>query len=113
MKNLKETSKELNNDIVNNNEWLNREISFIIDGSYDNYYFNQMILNSYTPTKPNRGKRNINLIARTGIELISKAYNCNFNQAISVFKYLPLESQAIINNDIKDNLDSYLEMMGA
>lgn len=108
MKNLKETSKELGNDIVNNNDWLNQQISFIIEGSFDNYNFNQMLLSIYKKDANNRGKRGNNLIAKIGIELISKVYNCNNNQAISIFKYLSKENQLTINSDIKSNLDYYI-----
>ena len=113
MKNLKSTSKELSNDIQLNNEWINKEINFVIDGSYDNYNFNQMLLDTYKKDAINRGKRGSNLIARIGIEFISKAYNCNTNQAVTVFKYLSKEEQEILNKDILDNLDAYIEMMEA
>lgn len=111
MKNLKNTAKELQNDIHNNNDWINREISFVIDGSYDNYNFYQMLLDTYTKDKPNRGKRGANLIARVGSEVIQKVYNCNSNQSLSVYKYLTTEAKEIFTKDIIDSLDSFFKMM--
>ena len=112
MKNLKETAKELSNDINNNNEWLNKEISFVIDGSYETYSLNQDINELYDINKPNRGKRNNNLVARVGNILIQKAYNCNNNQALKVWHYLTEDEQIKLTNDVRDNLDLYYEMIG-
>lgn len=111
MKNLKQTSKELANNIINNYNWLDREISFIIDGSYgiESERLNKTILESYDISKPRRGKRGLNLIAQIGSLFIQKAYNCNFNQALSVWKYLPDEHKQILDNTVIDNLDSYIK----
>ena len=111
MKNLKEISKELSNDISNNYSWLDREISFVIDGSYgiESERLNGTILESYDISKPRRGKRNLNLVAQVGNLFIQKAYNCNSNQALSVWKYLSNEHKLILDKTVVDNLDSYIE----
>ena len=111
MKNLKETSKELVNDISNNYRWLDREISFVVDGSYgiESERQNETILESYDISKPRRGKRNLNLVAQVGNLFIQKAYNCNSNQALSVWKYLSDEHKLILDNTVIDNLDAYVE----
>ena len=111
MKNLKEISKELSIDINNNYNWLDREISFVIDGSYgaESERLNKTILESYDISKPRRGKRGSNLIAQIGSLFIQKAYDCNFSQALSVWKYLPDEHKQILDNTVIDNLDSYIE----
>lgn len=111
MKNLKEISKELTNDIINNYNWLDREISFIVDGSYgaESERLNKTILESYDISKPRRGRRGLNLIAQIGNLFIQKAYDCNFSQALSVWKYLSDENKQILDNTVIDNLDSYME----
>lgn len=111
MKNLKETSRELSNDISNNYSWLDREISFVIDGSYgiESERLNETILESYDISKPRRGKRNLNLIAQIGNLFIQKAYNCNSNQALSAWKYLSDEHKLILDKTVIDNLDTYVE----
>ena len=111
MKNLKEISKELSIDINNNYNWLDREISFVIDGSYgiESERLNKTILESYDISKPRRGKRGLNLIAQIGNLFIQKAYDCNSSQALNVWKYLPDEYKQILDNTVIDNLDSYIE----
>lgn len=111
MKNLKEISKELSIDINNNYNWLDREISFVIDGSYgaESERLNKTILESYDISKPRRGKRGLNLIAQIGNLFIQKAYDCNSSQALNVWKYLSDEHKQILDNTVIDNLDSYIE----
>ena len=111
MKNLKQTSRELTNDIINNYNWLDREISFVIEGSYgaESERLNKTILESYDISKPRRGKRGLNLTAQIGNLFIQKAYDCNFNQALSVWKYLSDEHKQILDKTVIDNLDAYIE----
>ena len=111
MKNLKQTSRELTNDIINNYNWLDIEISFVIDGSYgaESERLNKTILESYDISKPRRGKRGLNLIAQIGNLFIQKAYDCNSSQALSVWKYLHNEHKQILDNTVIDNLDNYIE----
>ena len=113
MKNLKGTAKELSNDILNNKQWLEREISFIIDGSYgiESERLNRDISEIYDITKARRGKRNTNLVARIGNIFIQKAYNCNMNQSLSVWKYLNKDEQNYLDITVIDLLDSYVEGM--
>ena len=111
MKNLKETGKELASDISNKYSWLDSEISFIIEGSYgiESERLNKTILESYDISKPRRGKRGLNLIAQVGNLFIQKAYDCNSNQALSIWKYLSDEHKLILDNTVIDNLDAYIE----
>lgn len=111
MKNLKETGKELASDISNKYSWLDREISFVIDGSYgaESERLNKTILESYDISKPRRGKRGLNLIAQIGNLFIQKAYNCNSSQSLNAWKYLSDEHKQILDNTVIDNLDSYIE----
>lgn len=111
MKNLKETSREITNDIINNYNWLDREISFVIDGSYgaESERLNKNILESYDISKPRRGKRGLNLITQIGNLFIQKAYDCNSSQALSVWKYLSDENKQILDKTVIDNLDAYME----
>lgn len=113
MANLKDIAKELSNDILNNKEWLEREIGFIIDGSYgiESELLNRDLLSTYDISKTRRGKRGCNLIARIGNTFIQKAYNCNSNQALSVWKYLSKEEQDYLDITVTDLLDSYMEEM--
>ena len=109
MKNLKQISQELTQDITKNSEWLDREISFVIDGSYDTYQLNKYILDTYIISKTNRGKRGANLLANIGNNAIQKIYNCNSSQANSIYKYLSDEDKTELNKLVLDNLDSYME----
>lgn len=109
MKNLKEISQELTQDITKNSEWLDREISFVIDGSYDTCQLNKYILDTYIISKTNRGKRGANLLANIGNNAIQKIYNCNSSQANSIYKYLSDEDKTELNKLVLDNLDSYME----
>lgn len=108
-KDLKAIAHDLSSDITNNREWLEREISFVIDGSYDSERLNKTILEYYNKERDRRGKRGLNLVAQIGIFFISKYGDCNSNQAISVFKHLSKENGIILDNLVKDLLDSYME----
>lgn len=113
MANFKSIAKDLSNDILSNKDWLNREISFVIDGSYgrESELLNRDLLSTYDKSKARRGKRGTNLIARIGNIFIQKAYNCNSNQALSVWKYLSKDEQDYLDITVIDLLDSYMEQI--
>ena len=113
MGNLKDIAKELSDDILSNKEWLNRAISFVIDGSYgiESELLNKDLLSTYDKSKARRGKRGCNLIARIGNIFIQKAYNCNSNQALSTWKYLSKDDQDYLDITVIDLLDSYMEQI--
>ena len=113
MTNLRSMAKELSSDILSNKDWLNREVSFVIDGSYgrESELLNRDLLSTYDISKPRRGKRGANLIARIGNIFIQKAYNCNSNQALSTWKYLSKDDQDYLDNTVIDLLDAYMEQI--
>ena len=113
MAGLKTIAEELSNDILSNKEWLNRAISFVIDGSYgiESELLNKDLLSTYDKSKARRGKRGCNLIARIGNIFIQKAYNCNSNQALSTWKYLGKDDQDYLDITVIDLLDSYMEQI--
>ena len=110
---LKGLSKELSLDISQNKEWLNREISSVIDGSYDSERLNKDIIELYDITKINRGKRNNNLIARIGLFYITKYFGVDFNQALKIYNYLSNEDKFSFTNIVLENLDYYIENLEA
>ena len=110
---LKGLSKELSLDLNQNIEWLNREISFVIDGSYNSEQLNSDIIELYDITKTNRGKRNNNLIARIGLFYITKYYGVDFNQALKIYNYLSNEDKFSFTNIVLENLDYYIENLEA
>ena len=110
--NLKELSKELSQDI-NDNYWLNREISFVIDGSYDSEQLKKDIISLYDIAKTNRGKRNNNLIARIGQHFIIQYFGVDFNQALKIYNYLSNEDKLSFTNIVLENLDYYIENLEA
>ena len=110
---LKALSKELSQDINENFYWLNKEISFIIDGSYDSEQLNKDIINLYDIAKTNRGKRNNNLIARIGQYFIIQYFGVDFNQALKIYNYLSNEDKLSFTNIVLENLDYYIENLEA
>ena len=110
---LKGLSKELSQDISDYFVWLNREISFVIDGSYDSEELNKDIIELYDITKTNRGKRNNNLIARIGLFYITKYFGVDFNQALKIYNYLSSEDKEVFTNIVLENLDYYMESLEA
>ena len=110
---LKGISEELSEDIRDNYDWLNREISYVIDGSYDSDKLNKEIIELYDITKENRGKRNNNLIAKIGLFYIVTYHRVNFNQAVSIYNYLSNEDKKVYRDIIVDNLDYYIENLEA
>ena len=106
--NLKELSKELSQDINNNYDWLNREISFVINGSYGGN-INKDIIELYDITKTNRGKRNNNLVARIGQHFIKQYFGVDFNQALKIYNYLSNEDKLSFTNIVLENLDYYMK----
>ena len=108
---LKALSKELSLDISQNVEWLNREISFVINGSYNSEKLNSDIIELYDITKMNRGKRNNNLIARIGLFYITKYFGVDFNQALKIYNYLSNEDKLSFTNIVLENLDYYMESL--
>ena len=110
MKNLKNISLELSKNIKNNS-WLCTQISLIIDGSFDTEALNKDIISLYDISKPNRGKGNNNLKAKIGNVVIQKLYDINFNQALSVWKYLSNEDKKELDNLVIDNLDYLMSEM--
>ena len=106
---LKGLSKELSQDISNNYEWLSREISFVVDGSYNSEKLNSDIINFYDKTKEIRGKRNKNLVSKIGQHFIKQYYGVNSNQALKIYNYLSNEDKKVYNDIIIDNLDYYME----
>lgn len=110
---LKGLSKELSLDINQNKEWLNREISFVIDGSYNSEKLNKDIIELYDIKRDNRGKRANNLVAQIGLFYISTYYNLNTQQSLSVYKYLSNEDKKVYRDIIVDNLDYYMTEMEA
>ena len=110
MINLKNISLELSKNIKDNS-WLNTQISLIIDGSFDTETLNREIISLYDIKKPNRGKGNNNLKARIGNVVIQKLYDINFNQALSVWKYLSNKDKKELDNLVIDNLDYLMSEM--
>ena len=110
---LKGLSKELSQDIRDNYEWLNREISLVINGSYDSEQLNKDIINLYDKEKENRGKRNNNLVARIGQHFIIQYFGVDFNQALSIYNYLSNEDKLSFRNIVLENLDYYIENLEA
>ena len=110
---LKALSKELSLDISQNKEWLNREISFVIDGSYNSEKLNSDIINLYDITKTNRGKRNNNLVAKIGQHFIIQYFGVDFNQALKIYNYLSNEDKLSFTNIVLENLDYYIENLEA
>ena len=110
---LKGISKELSQDINDNFDWLNQEISYVINGSYDSEQLKKDIISLYDITKPNRGKRNNNLIARIGQHFIIQYFGVDFNQALSIYNYLSNEDKLIFRNIVLENLDYYIENLEA
>lgn len=110
MKNLKNISLELSKDIKNKS-WLNTQISLIIDGSFDTEMLYKEIISLYDINKPNRGKGNNNLKARVGNVVMQKLYDINFNQALSVWKYLSNEDKKEFDNLVIDNIDYLMSEM--
>ena len=110
MKNLKNISLELSKDIKENS-WLNTQISLVIDGSFDTELLYKEIISLYDINKPNRGKGNNNLKARVGNVVIQKLYDINFNQALSVWKYLSNEDKKELDNLVIDNIDYLMSEM--
>ena len=106
---LKGISEELSEDIRVNYDWLNREISYVIDGSYDSDKLNKEIIELYDITKENRGKRGSNLIAKIGLFYIVTYHRVNLNQAISIYNYLSNEDKLIYRDIVISNLDYYIE----
>ena len=106
---LKGLSKDLSLDINQNIEWLNREISFVINGSHDSQGLNSDIIELYDITKTNRGKRNNNLIARIGQYFIIQYFGVDFNQALKIYNYLSNEDKLIYRDIVVENLDYYIE----
>ena len=106
---LKGLSKELSLDLNQNKEWLDREISFAIDGSYNSEKLNKDIVELYDIKRDNRGKRANNLVAQIGLFYISTYYNLNTQQSLTVYKYLSNEDKLIYRNIVIDNLDYYME----
>ena len=106
---LKGLSKELSLDLNQNIEWLNREISFVIDGSYNSEKLNSDIIKLYDITKINRGKRNNNLVARIGQHFIIQYFGVDFNQALKIYNYLSNEDKLSFTNIVLENLDYYIE----
>lgn len=113
MTNLRNIAKDLSNDILSNKDWLDRAISFVIDGSYgiESELLNKDLLSTYDKSKARRGKRGTNLIAKIGNIFIQKAYNCNSNQALSAWKYLNKDEQDYLDIAVIDLLDSYMEQI--
>lgn len=106
---LKGLGKELSQDINENYNWLNREISFVIDGSYNSERLNKDIIELYDISKENRGKRNNNLVAKIGLFFIVSYYGVNFNQALSIYNYLSNEDKEVYRDIVVNNLDYYAE----
>ena len=110
---LKGLSQELSQDINNNFDWLNREISYVVDGSYDSEQLNSDIIELYDITKTNRGKRNNNLVAKIGQHFIKQYFGVDFNQALKIYNYLSNEDKLSFTNIVLENLDYYIENLEA
>lgn len=110
MKNLKNISLELSQDIKEN-KWLCTQIGLIIDGSFDTEMLYRDIISIYDINKPNRGKGNNNLKARVGNVVIQKLYDVNSNQALSIWKYLSNEDKKELDNLVIDNIDYLMAEM--
>ena len=110
---LKGLSKELSLDMNQNIDWLNIEISYVIDGSYDSDKLNKEIIELYDITKINRGKRGNNLLAKIGLFYITKYFGVDFNQAVSIYNYLSNEDKLIYRDIVISNLDYYIENLEA
>ena len=111
--NLKGLSQELSQNINNNFDWLNREISYVVDGSYDSEQLKKDIINLYDISKINRGKRNNNLIAKIGLFYITTYFGVDFNQALKIYNYLSNKDKLIYRNIVLENLDYYIENLEA
>ena len=111
--NLKGLSQELSQNINNNFDWLNREISYVVDGSYDSEQLKKDIINLYDITKENRGKRNNNLIAKIGVFYIVTYFGVDFNQALKIYNYLSNEEKLSFTNIVLENLDYYMKSLEA
>ena len=110
---LKELSQELSQNINENFDWLNREISYVIDGSYDSEQLKKDIINLYDITKISRGKRGNNLIAKIGLFYITKYFGVDFNQALKIYNYLSNEDKLSFTNIVLENLDYYMKSLEA
>lgn len=107
MKDLKAIAKRISKDISYNASWLEREVSFVLDGSHNSgYRIQEHIRNTLDTTKKNYGKRGSNLIAYCGNQSLQDIYNINANQALTVWKYLSKEEQGYFNALICELLEN-------
>ena len=104
---LKGISQNMQDDMTNNNQWFDREVSFVLDGSHNSgYIIQEHISNTLDITKKNYGKRGSNLVAYCGLTAIADIYQVNHNQALSIWKYLSKEHKEQYDQLIKDLLEN-------
>lgn len=97
-KDLKAIAATMSDDMMNNTEWFEREVSFVLDGSHRSGYRTQKhIADTLDTSKKNYGKRGGNLIAYCGNVSIQDIYEVNANQALAIWKYLSKEEQGYFN----------------
>lgn len=106
-KNLKELAAELNNDILKNSEFITRETSFVIDGSFNSEDVYLTIIGKLDKSKERLGKHTFNLVAYVGINTIQRLCDVNRSQALQIWKYLDKKTQIDFDNIVIDLLHDF------
>ena len=109
---LKGISQNMQDDMTNNSQWFDREVSFVLDGSHNSgYAIQEHIAEIIDITKKNYGKRGSNLVAYCGLTAIQDIYQVNNNQALGIWKHLSKEHKEQYDKLIKDLLENISDEM--